>query len=273
MNEKSVFEFKSYKSYLEAKTGEPGTRKGLKASLAKAADCQPTYISQVLHGKAHLSLEQAEKLNRHFSHSKEERQFFLLLVQKERAGTTSLRDHFDEGIRELLDRRLVLTKRLGAKVVLDQLSQSTYYSSWIFAAVHIALTIPELRTREALSNHLAVPIAKITETLEFLISVNLALQVGSEFHVGESQIRLGNDSKNILKHHSNWRIQALESFDRESLTDFHYSGVVSLSTADVIRVKNLFLEVVKDSQAIVKDSKEEALYSIGIDFFTLKKHD
>ncbi|MGZ3775863.1 MAG: TIGR02147 family protein [Pseudobdellovibrionaceae bacterium] len=269
--DKSIFDFSDYKSYLEAKTGASGTRKGVKAAIAKAINCQPTYVSQVLHGKAHLSLEQAEILNGFFSHSKEEAFYFLLLVQKDRAGSKALRDFFHEQIDEVLRKRLVLTKRLGAKETLSEIHQATYYSSWIYAAIHIALTIPELRMREALSVYFNLPVRKVTEALDFLISTGLVRSTDKGYEVTNAQIRLGNDSKNILKHHTNWRLQSAESLDREQLTDMHYSGVVSLSKSDVVKVKNILLEAVKKSQDLIKDSKEEELCAMVIDFFNLKK--
>lgn len=71
--------------------------------------------------------------------------------------------------------------------------------------------------------------------------------------------------------HGNWRTQALESLDREQLADLHYSGVLSLSRADITRMKNLFLEAIKDSQEIVRASGEEELCVVGLDFFSLRK--
>ncbi|MGZ3695471.1 MAG: TIGR02147 family protein [Bdellovibrionota bacterium] len=269
--DKTIFEFKHYKAYLQEKTGGTGTKTGVKTALAKAVGCQSTYLSQVLHAKAHLSLEQAEKLNEFFGHSKEEGLFFFLLLQKDRAGTKSLAGHFEEQMGEILRRRLILTKRLGEKTVLSDQSQSVYYSSWVYAAVHIALTIPELRSREAIAAFLHLPVKKVTEALDFLCSVGLALPQGAHFEVGEAHIRLGNDSHNIIKHHSNWRTQALEALDREQLEDLHYSGVVSLAREDLRKIKEILLDAVKASQAVIKDSKEEELCAIGIDFFSLRK--
>ena len=268
---KSVFEFQHYKPYLRLKTGPVGTKKGIKSALAEALGCQSTYLSQILHANADLSLEQADRCNAFFGHAKEESAFFLLLVQKDRAGTVSLARHFEEQIDEILRRRLVLTKRLGEKAVLSAESQSVYYSSWVYAAVHIALTVPELRTREALATYFHLPRQKVTEALEFLVSAGLAAPDGAAYRVGESHVRLGNDSHNIVRHHANWRTQALEALDREQLADLHYSGVVSLSRADVTKVKDLLLETVKNAQAIVKDSREEELCVMNLDFFSLKK--
>ena len=266
-----IFSFTSYKTYIRRRAGKEGTKKGIKASLARALRCQPTYISQILHGKAQLSLEQAEMANQFFAHTKEESLFFLLLVQKERAGTASLAKHFQDQLAEILNRRLILTSRLGAKKALDPQDQSIYYSSWIYAAAHIALTIPELRTREALAKYFCLPLKKITETLEFLTSAGLAVEENGTYAAGTSQIRLGKDSHNIIKHHTNWRTQAIESLEREELPDLHYSGVVSLSSRDILEVKNQLLEKIDEIQKTVRDSKEEELCAIGIDFFRIKR--
>ncbi len=271
MKEKLVFNFLDYKSFLKAKCGAEGTRKGVKAAIAKAIRCQPTYVSQVIHDKAHLSLEQSEILNHFFGHSKEEAFYFLLLVQKDRSGTKALESFFQEQIEEVLKKRLVLTKRLGAKDALSDLHQATYYSSWIYSAVHIALTIPYLRSREALANYLKLPLKKITEALDFLVSTGLVENSDQEYKVTNAQIRLGNDSKNILKHHTNWRLQAAESLDREELTDLHYSGVVSISKSDITKIKNILLDAISESQTLIRDSKEEDLCAMAIDFFSLKK--
>lgn len=271
MSDKSIFEFLDYRAYLESKTGVTGTRKGIKTAIAQALRCQTTYVSQIIHGRANLSLEQAHNLNDFFSHSKEEAYFFLLLVQKERAGTKALENHFQEQIDEILKKRLILTQRLGPKEVLSEIHQSTYYSSWLYPAVHIALTIPELRTRESLAKHFGIPVRRVTEALDFLITTGLIVETESGYSVTQAQIRLGNDSKNIFKHHTNWRLQAAESLDREQITDLHYSGVVSLSTADVVKIKNIFLDSIKKSQEIIRDSKEQELCAIVIDLFNLRR--
>jgi uncharacterized protein (TIGR02147 family) len=268
---KNLFSYSSYKAYIRQRAGGAHTKKGVKTALAKALHCQPTYISQVLHGKAHLSPEQAEAANHFFGHTREEAHFFHLLLQKERAGTKSLARYYDEQIQEILQRRLVLTSRLGAKQALSAEHQSIYYSSWIYAAVHIALTIPELRTRDALSRYLHVAPARITEVLEFLVAAGLAVGKGEEFVNGPSQVRLGRDSQHILRHHANWRAQAIEALEREELTDLHYSGVVSLSREDVVRVKDRILESIEEIQKTVRDSREEELCALTFDLFRLKR--
>lgn len=84
-----------------------------------------------------------------------------------------------------------------------------------------------------------------------------------------SKVRLTKKRNNIIKHHNNWRQQSIEALDRERLTDLHYSGVVSLSTEDALKIKNILLDNLKENIEIIKDSKEEELFCYCIDFFSL----
>ena len=267
----SVYDFSDYKDFLRFKVGDKSARRGLKSALAQALGCQPTYISQVLNDHAHLSTEQGMSLNLFFGHTKEESHFFLLLLQKERAGTQVLKKYYQEQMQDVLDRRLSLTKRLGTQNILSEEDKTTFYSSWHFTAIHIALTIPELQTKEALANYFRLSLKKVGSVLEFLISAGLVVEEGGRFKAGSTLIRIGNDSPHILKHHSNWRTQALESLDREELSDLHYSAVVSLSADDVRELKNHILESIKDYLSLIRESKEEEVYALCIDFFGAKK--
>lgn len=267
----SVFEYRGYKEYLLALVGERDRKSGLRAAVARALQCQPTYVSQVLYRSAHFSLEQADAISDFLGHSREERQFFLLLVQKERAGTVRLARFFDEEIQRALKARLSLTARLGQKNTLSEAHRSVYYSSWQYAAVHMALTIPELGTFAALQKYLSISSARLTTILEFLCSTGLALKTPQGYKSGESQIRLGNASADIIKHHTHWRQQAIESLERETMADLHYSAAVTLSADDVFKIKDGILAFIQANIKKIRDSKEEELYCLNMDFFSLKK--
>lgn len=267
---KSVFDFSHYRAYLRSRLELPGAR-GSKGQIAEAMSVQATYVSQVLQDKAHLSLEQAQAANSFLDHTTQESHFFLLLVQYDRAGTKALREYFKSQIDEVLKSRLILTDRLGKSQQLEETDRSWYYSSWIPAAVHIATTIPSLRVVSALASALKLPPEKILETLEHLEIVGLVRKEGLEFHPGKQQIRLGNDSHHIIKHHTNWRLKAMQGLEQEKLNELHYSGVVSLSASDVIKIKDQLLETIKKNIEIIKDSKEEELYCLTMDFFDLRR--
>ncbi len=264
-----IFESKNYKQYLHSKVGGANQKKGVKSAISRALGCKATYISHVLNGSANFSIEQAEILNHFFAHTKEESQFFLLMILRDRAGTYTLKKHFQEQLDQILKNRLTLTKRLGQKNILNEEQRSVFYSVWYFLAVHIGLTIPEWQTQEMISKKLGLSTSRTSDALKFLCEIGLVEKKGSRFVPTESEIRLGNDSHHILKHHTNWRVKAIESLEREVELDMHYSGVMSLSESDVIKIKNLLLEQLKENLKIVAKSKEEKLYVLNIDFFNL----
>jgi uncharacterized protein (TIGR02147 family) len=268
---KSIFDYRDYKAYLRDLAKSKGLRSGFKARMADAMNCQATYISQVLTGAQHLSLEQAEALARFLKLEEQERSYFFLAVQFARAGTVQLRRHFQSEMDAHLERRLNLVERFGRQSELTKEAQSIYYGCWVYAAVHIALTIPELRTVEALADHFRLPRKTVAEALSFLESLQLAQRSGSNYRIGTTFLRVGNDSPNLNRHHMNWRHQATESLDRQSKRDAHYSAVVSLSEADAARVKERIFEMIADVTTIVKDSKEEVIYGICFDLFDLRR--
>lgn len=271
MAKDSLFDFNSYKAYLLSLVGPRQRRGGLRSAMAKALRCQSTYVSQVLYGDAHFSLEQGEALSEFLGHSRDEKHFFLLLIQKERAGTKRLESFFDEEMRELRQRRLVLTERLGAKGKLSATHQAVYYSSWHYAAIHVALTVPELRRLPDISEFFNIPKKRVATVLDFLCTSGLAARRDGEYHVGKVQTRLGNHSPEIIKHHSNWRQQAIESLERETLRDLHYSAVVSVSRADALKVKDAALQFIQESLQVIHPSQEEELFCLNIDFFDLSR--
>jgi len=269
---KTIFHYADYKDYLVALVGPQHQRRGLKSKLAKAIGSQATFISQVIHGKANLSLEQADRINEFLGHTKAQAEYFFALVQKERAGTQSLRKHFETAIDELRAQQLNLTDRLGLKSKLTAESQARYYSSWHYAAIHIALTIEQLQSPTKISDFFKVPIGKVNSVLNFLVSIGLALRTEEgSYRCGQQTIRLGSDSSNILRHHANWRQLAIESLDREDPSDLHYSGVASLSKKDVQIIKEKILKNLEENLEVVRDSKEEELFCYSIDFFNLKR--
>lgn len=270
-DQRTLFEVADYKEYLRTKAGGAHQKKGVKSAMARALGCQPTYITHVLSGHANLSLEQAEALNVFFAHTKEESRFFLLMVLRDRAGTHTLREDFQEQMDQLLAGRMVLTKRLGQRNVLTEEQRAAFYSVWYYLAAQIALTIPGWRTPEALAKKLGLTAHRVAEVLQFLMEAGLVKKEGPHFVPTETQIRLGKDSLHILKHHTNWRLKAMESLEHETLNDLHYSSVVSLSEKDVVRIKNMLLDQLQENLKVIKDSKEEKLYSFNIDFFSLEK--
>ncbi len=262
---KALFEYRDYRAYLNDRVQERS--RGERSRLAEHLRCHLTYVSLVLGGSAHLSPEQAQLMNRYYGHSEEESDYFIGLVLYSRAGSPELESYYLNKMEKILEQRLILKNRLQYKKALTPVDQATYYSSWHYTAVHFALTVPRLQTREAISRYLGLTPTVVGEVLDFLVSSGLALEEKGLFKTGTTSIHLGNDSPMISKHHANWKIQALRSIDLPSSEDFHYTSVVTVSKKDLMKIKSLMVSVIEQIRPVVRESPEEELYCYAMDLF------
>jgi len=270
MTEKNeVFDYADYKDYLrDYALRLPARGHGFRSRMAEAAGCRVAFVSQVLNGDLHFNPEQAENLNPLLGHSAEESDFFLLLIQHGRAGTHALRTRIQSQIDRALQKRLVLKDRVDIKAGLDPVAQATYYSSWHFAAIHILVTIEGCRTKDAIADHLRLPMEKVSQVLEFLRASGLVRIEKGQILPGVSRIFLGSDSPMISRHHANWRVRAIESLDRTLDTDIHLSTLLSVAKKDVLKMKEQIIKGIEQTRGIARDSTpEEELYCFNLDFF------
>lgn len=265
----NVYDFKDYRSYLLSVLGDKTQRRGLKSQAAQYVGCHTTVISQVLNGKIDLSLEQAEKFTRFLNLSEDEEHYFLLMVQKSRSGTKALQSYFQKQIDHHIELHMDMKKRMGRTELVPKEVSQIYYSSWIYAAIHIALTVPEFRDPFTLARKFGVPETQVLEVLDFLMNANLAVKEKGAYKVGPKHIHLSAQSPYIFNHHRNWRLRALQNFELKRKEDLHYSSAISLSKDDVFGVKESLIEHLKSVNKLIGASKEEEVYALNFDFFKL----
>lgn len=268
----NLFEFKDYKAYITNRLELPDMPKGSRSRLAECIHCHSAYISQVLNGGAHFSLEQADLINPFLNHTKEESHFFLLLVQYGRAGTASLKNLFQEEIEQAKDAQFNLKNRLVFKKTLSTEDQATFYSSWQYGAIHVLVSVPGCHTERGISQYLGLPLKRVSEIVHFLVQVGLLERTSDRLKIGTSHIHLGKDSPMISRHHTNWRMQAIQSLERGNDPDLHYSSVITASKDDSLKIKEIMVKAIEQIRSIVKDSKDEESYSYAMDFFGLRKN-
>lgn len=268
----NVFEFSDYKAFVRSWIdSRPNGGRGEKSRLAQKAGCHLAYISQVLNGNSHFNLEQADALNEVFEHGEDEAHFLILLVEYGRAGTASLRRHFERRIQHQLNQRFQLQNRFSDKKTLTPENQAIYYSHWAYCAVHMAILNPTMRTPGTIAKYFDLGVPKVIEILDFLTSVGLAKVEGGEMLPGDVRIHLGHDSPMISKHHTNWRMRAITSLERATPQELHYSGVISVSHKDLPKIRESLVRALEQVRAIVKTSEDDTVYCYAVDFFGLGK--
>ncbi len=265
----SIFEFRDYRKYLDDRLPTSGPQRGLRTKLAEAVRCQTAFVSQVIYGQANFGFEQAVLINRFLEHTEVESDFFLLLVHLAKAGSKDLEIYYEKKIQQILDKRQSIAERIQVKDSLSAEDQMRYYSAWYYSAIHILVTVPGLRTPQALVTHLKLPIALISEALDFLVSIGLVTFDSSEYRIGSQSIHLKKASPMISKHHANWRMRAIAALENPSNDDLFFSGPISLSKADAKKLKESILKFLEQNQPMIARSKEEEVHCLSFDFFKI----
>ncbi len=270
MQKNSIFDFENYKNYILFRIkNSPRNGRGLKLKMAETLKCQSAFISQVLNSDPNFSLEQAIGINKFFGHNKEEARFFLLLLQLERAATRDLKEFFKEEIKEVINKRSDLKNRIDIKSSLKNLDQQIYYSNWLYACIHMLVAIPEFQTLYALEKYLRIPREKIIDVLNFLENTGIIQKINGHYKIGVTRIHLSKDSPQIQRHHTNWRMKAIQSIDMNIPEDLHFSTIVSISNEDVPKIKEKLIKCIEECRTIIKDSKEETVQCLCLDFFKI----
>lgn len=268
---KYIFDFTNYKPYLlNFIEAQPKKGYGFRTKLADLIDCKPAFLSQIFNGAANFNFEQAEAIAAYLKLNDDEIEYFFLLLQYARAGSKGLELRLKKQIDKKLKQRLVLKNRVDIKQELSVTDQQTYYSSWIYAAIHILVTIKSYRTKDKIAEQLCLPLPKVTFALEFLASIGLVKFEAGKFIPGPTRIFLGNDSKMILQHHTNWRIKAVDSLNKDLESNMHLSTVVSIAAKDVLTIKEILSKSIDSARALIRESApEDELYCFNLDFFKI----
>lgn len=268
--EKSIYSYINYKNYaLERIKREPKAGRGVRQRLAEFMGCQVAYVSHVFSGDRNLSVEQAEGFTRFFAMTSDESEYFIWLVEKERAGTTATKNFFEKLLQQKKDKYLQLKNRVNIETELNDVAKATYYSDYLYAAVHMIVTISKFQTAKAISEAFAISLKKTSLVLEFLKTNGLVTENAGRLVPTSKYLFIDKHSPFILQHHTNWRMQALNSVRRGETNDLHLSMSVTLSEKDAKILQRRISEFIEEISETIKKSPEEKLMALGIDFFNL----
>jgi uncharacterized protein (TIGR02147 family) len=262
------FRLRTSLEILQAKINQNQNSRGYKALLANAAGCQRSFLSLVLTGKHILTQEHGIGLATYWGMTSVERDFFLQLINFERAGTEALRNFYQERIDSLRKG----ANDLATRFQVDSLpleTMSIYYSTWLYPAVHMLLTVPSYQTTSSLSERLKLPTTTIKGVLDTLVKLGIIEESSKRFETIKKVVHLPKNSPLNQTNHGNWRQYSVNKSVFSTETDVHYTAVYSLSNRDKYRLQNLILEFIERTRQLVAPSAEEDVVAVLIDYFTV----
>jgi uncharacterized protein (TIGR02147 family) len=242
--------------------------KGGRATLAKVARCSPSWISRVLSESVQLTPDQAFAIADHMGMSDTESDFFLLLLEHERAGTQALKKRIHVKLQKIRkeSHQLKASVRTDGSVTGDQ--ANLYYSSWMYSAVHVACMIRPFSSEE-LATKLRLSPASVMKTAKELTTMGLLVSKAGRFAATALNVHLPAESPMAKVGHRNWRSRTVEYLQETGEDGFHYSAIHCLSEKDIARIHKILKDTIVNCRSIIADSPSEELAVFCVDWFGL----
>ncbi len=267
----NIFDYHDYKDCINDWIEEqPKGGHGQLRQLALHLEINSVVVSQIFRGDRELTLEQALGVSRFVGFTESERDYFLLLVQKARAGTHELKKVIEKQLSDLSSAAQALKNRVRHQKITDE-DRATFYSQWYYSAVRLGVSIPELKTVSAIADHLNLDRLVVAQVVEFLLKHKLIVGAEGSFDLGPRVTHIGHDSPFVSRHHMNWRIKGLQAIENRQNQDLFYSGPMALSENAVDGIRKKLLKLVEEATRLAADSDSEVLRCLNIDWFGVGK--
>lgn len=264
-----IYDFIDYKKYVNARLEMmPKQGRGEYARIAIAANANKATISQIFKGEKHLSPEQAIRVAQHFTLSPKETSFFLLLVNYQKAGSADLQQHLKNEIDHAIEINRELSERLPKTRELSPEERAVFYSSWMYSAVRVLSSIPPFHTKAEIAKRLRLPHPLLDQILETLLQTGLCVEKDGKILPGPQSTFLPAKSPLVSRHHGNWRIKAMERHPQlKGNEELAYTSPLSLSSADVLKIREILAKTIERVDEIVAPSDCERIFCLNVDWF------
>jgi len=263
----TLYDYDDYRPYLND-VCDTSAERGVRASLARAAECQASYLSQVLKGRAHLTEDQLMGITVSLGLVKSETEYLLMLLRYQKAGTPKLREYLKGLIHSAREESIHLARQVNAdKVVRDEQHLGVYFNSWIPSTVHLLTSSPEFQTAEAIAERLHIPLKKTKETLKFLEHVGFIEYADKKWVYKRGSIHITKDSPLQSSMQFSRRELAARSIAINSEDSIHFSSVFTIDEKDLEEIRKMYRKAIEKSHKMISSSGTEKLACICLDVF------
>jgi len=263
-----IYEFEDYKVYLQdLMHAFPKNGRGQARRLAETLNVNSVVISQVLAGERHFTSEQALRIAAHFTLDAKSTDYFLLLVQRDRAGDIGLAAYLGEKLAAMRREALELKNRVIEHRELSDADKGIFYSNWYFSGVRLLTSLPGYNRVDEIARYFNLAPALVGKILEFLIAKGLCERDGDSVNFGVTATYVDSKSPYVNSHRRNWRLKGLQKLVQPGEADVFYSGPFSLSKADAETIRKNLIRLIGECSKRVDPSPPETLRCLNIDWF------
>lgn len=263
-----VYDYSDYRAYLRAVCDQTQA-KGQLTRLAKAAECQLSYLSRVLSEQVHITRDHAFGISMELQHSEDEEKYFMDLVDLGRAANPQYRSHLTQKLSRMKKEKEDSQKK-GPRENLEYSARELIYNSaWYYSAIHLLTSAPEYQSVEALINKTRLSKATVTRVLQDLLTMGYVENKGRTWIYLSGEGHLNQNSHLTLLHHQNWRLKSIEEMKSFTESNLHYALAQTVSKADFEKIRKILLGSIASVTKVAGPSEPEELLCFTLDCFKL----
>lgn len=267
-----LFEFKNYKQLILSHIQTlPKNGHGQFNRLAQHLRVHSTMISHIFNGDKNLTSDQAYGVCDYFGFTEIQTDYFLLLVEQDKAANHKLKNYYDKKLAEIRKKAQSVSEHLPQDHVFSEEDKATFYSQWYYSGVRLLSAIPEYRKIDAISDYFGLSKKKISEILEFLVRTGLCKVKNGEFIYGPTRTHVEAESPLANRHHINWRLKAIEQLERMEPDELVFTSPVVIEKKDAIKIRKLILEFLQNADRAFEKSGSEELFCLNVDWVRIQK--
>jgi uncharacterized protein (TIGR02147 family) len=265
----TILDFEEYRDFIRYRLrGLPLRGRGEMSNIAKSLRMNATWLSQIMSGSRQFTVDQALELGALWQLSSTEIEYFILLVQLERSATHKAKLFFRKKIDTLKTENSKLQNQVPHERQFDEKEKAIFYSSWLYSAIHLyTSTKKDGVTIEEILSHFEIHRVRAINILTFLVQSELCFKNENRYSPTTLSTFVDRESPHFLKHHSNWRIRAIEKAERLSDEEVMFTAPVSIAREDFPSVQKELVRCIKTISGIVKDSNADSVAALNIDWF------
>jgi uncharacterized protein (TIGR02147 family) len=267
----TIYSYTDYRLFLGAYlTKLPHKGRGEVTRMAQAIGVTPSLLSQVLSESKNLNLEQAQELCEYLELTSHESEHFLLMVQYQRAGTKKLGDYFKKKLQLSFEASIEVKQKVRQDKNLTDNDKALFYSHWLYVAIWLFTSIGKGKSLEDVASEFKLSREEASKILHFLTNTGLTLYENEKYTMGPQSIYISRESPHLIRHHTNWRLRAIEACDKITTDEMIVTAPISLSESDFKKVRARLSEVLKEvvDTAIASDADRVACFNL--DFFWVR---
>jgi plasmid maintenance system antidote protein VapI len=269
-----IYAARGYREFVsESIRPETGRSWGSVKKLADVLKCHSTYVSQIIKGKADMSVEQAIAFCQHIKLNGPGTEHFLDLVNLEKAGSKQSRDYFQQRIDRRLADRIDLKRRLTVTDELKLDHQVRYYNGYLPQLVHICTQVPGGDRAETIAAMLRLDLKTVTDVLAELVDIGLLEILDGKVCCLQPSVYIGKDSPMVGRFHANWRAHTMNALNLSvKLNGTHYSSVLTMSAETAKAVRELVIQHVQETRDLILPSPSDHVYAFCLDFYPITEN-